>query len=324
MRVGIPEKVSGYSYFETIDNIWDIKPQEIQDFVMEHVDIQKELGTTYLLLPTLRLDSFNSGTAMVDNQIKSLSINYIQESLPERQEEFLLTLCINESAFSVDSEFEAYLQRLTLFSVKGFYIVIESTSPNSNLTNASILSKVMYMIDTLKRLDYEIYFGYTDVIGLLYTVSGVTGFANGFYKNLKVFQNERFTRNGGGGPIPPRIFLPELLASVRIQPDYQQLQDAGLLEVVLDEVPTEEEITTIESKQKKQVHDYWKKMRMLETNLTGLETQDERISELRKLISNAKNNYGIIKAEDIPLEKEVNGNYLPEWERAITLFENDI
>lgn len=137
-----------------------------------------------------------------------------------RATEVLATIAISQDALSDWSIVEEWLDAATTLDVSGFYLVVsrsDTTYPPLPW-NPLLLANLLRVIHTLSVVNgFQVIWGYADVDGLLGLGAGAKGMAAGWSYSLRQFAISRYYTERGGGAQPiPRLFVRELLSSLRV------------------------------------------------------------------------------------------------------------
>lgn len=153
-----------------------------------------------------------------------------------RSSEVLATIAISQDALSDWAIVEEWLDAATTLDVSGFYLVVsrsDTTYPPLPW-NPLLLANLLRVIHTLSVVNgFEVIWGYADVDGLLGLGAGARGMAAGWSYSLRQFAISRYYTERGGGAQPiPRLFVRELMSTLRTT------EVADILDIAPDEFET--------------------------------------------------------------------------------------
>lgn len=227
-------KLSEYDYFRSeLTYRSFVSPTRISNIVRQVLDYQSGLRTSHICAPVVAFDSFNDRWNSVAFSMAAEAVSYfgtLEDSRP-----LLVSFVINENAFRSDPEFEEFLDIVTDFECNGFYLVIRRTEREySQGMEQDVLSSILYMTHTLASLnEFELFYGYCDLLGLPLHAAGATGTACGWTQGLRRFTFGRFEQSTGGRPPRDRMSSLPLLNTIFINPELDNIERLDLLEEVL-------------------------------------------------------------------------------------------
>lgn len=206
-------------------------PQNIHGIVSRYVNYQTDIGLKNIISPNVFFESF-------DSRMSQISLSLCNESISMNTERNLyISLCINESAFSnFDDECE-FLDIISLFEVKGFYIIIERNNhQNPNIIESERMANIMYFLYNLSDINgFDVILGYSDYVGLPLYASGIKHIATGWYENTRKFDRNNFYQKEGMRRPNKRYYSNKLLNSILLIPELQMVKDEDMLGAVLSQ-----------------------------------------------------------------------------------------
>ncbi|MCF4119874.1 hypothetical protein L1785_02675 [Antribacter sp. KLBMP9083] len=148
-----------------------------------------------------------------------LSVQLARTAQQEWVSGAIATLAIDESTLSDWDRVADWLDALTTLDVQGFYVIVSRRLPSypplpwENLALTNLL-RLIYTLAVVN--EYQLYWGYADVDGLLGIAAGATAVAAGWTYGLRQFGVERYSeQRAGGAPAVPRVYAPGLLSDLR-------------------------------------------------------------------------------------------------------------
>ena len=159
-------------------------PQNIRDIVLRYMNYQIDVGLRNIVSPNVFFESFDSRMSQISLSLANESVSTISDR------DLFISLCINESAFSNFEDECEFLDIISLFDVKGFYIIIErNTNDNPNIIESEKMANIMYFLYNLAEINgFDVILGYSDYVGLPIYASGVKHIATGWYENTRKFE----------------------------------------------------------------------------------------------------------------------------------------
>jgi hypothetical protein len=131
----------------------------------------------------------------------------------------IATLAIDEAALSDWDRVADWLDAITTLDVQGFYLIVSRRTPTYPPLpwETVALTNLLRLIYTLTALnEYEVYWGYADVDGLLGIAAGATAVAAGWTYGLRQFGVERYSeQRAGGAPAVPRVYAAGIMSDLR-------------------------------------------------------------------------------------------------------------
>jgi len=219
-------------YFDDVSKKSLSIPSNITEYVKQIFEYQNSLKLKRFLSPTIMFRSFDSRWSQISISLANESIKQINDY---DSVDLYISLCIGENAFCSSEEVKDFLDLISLFNVKGFYIVIDRKNiENPNTIEAETLSNILYFLYVLAYVNqYDIILGYTDMIGIPLYTTGISTIANGWFNTLKRFSEYNFIASKGGRRPNKRYTSSKILDSILIIPELQTIDRLGHLSKVL-------------------------------------------------------------------------------------------
>ncbi len=301
--------------------------KNIQSDVKNILDYQIALDLPYLISPGVIVQSFSSAWGQINLQLYSESIEYARAQ--KVKSKLLLCLPIGEAALREDEQLSDFLDELTALEVDGFYVFVErATREAPQWSDATTLSGLLYLTNSLSGNDYEVFIGYVDMVGILLKAVGAKAISNGWWRNLKQFTKDRYLEGGGGKP--PRITYTSssLLNSIFIDPELQIITEVGFGNEVLSHSSFDAKLGTDPinqawTQEEATLH-YWEVLRNLCNEIDKLDSVERKLALVKEKIQNAKGLYARLKGSGIGFESISGPIHLKVWEDSIVLFEQEI
>lgn len=206
-------------------------PQNVRGVVTRYVDYQTEVDLKNIVSPNVFFESFDSRMSQISLSLANESISMCGDK------ELYISLCINEAAFSNFNDECEFLDIISLFEVKGFYIIIErNTNENPNIIESEKMANIMYFLYNLAEINgFDVILGYSDYVGLPFYTSGIKHIATGWYENTRKFDRNNFYQKDGMRRPNKRYYSNKLLNSILLIPELQMIQEKNLLGSVLSQ-----------------------------------------------------------------------------------------
>lgn len=206
-------------------------PQNIREIVSRYIEYQMDVGLKEIVSPNVFFESFDSRMSQISLSLCNESISIINRN------DMYISLCINEAAFSnFDDECE-FLDIISLFDVKGFYVIIErNTNENPNIIESEKMSNIMYFLYNLAEINgFDVILGYSDYVGIPFYTSGIKYIATGWYENTRKFDRNNFYKKEGMRRPNKRYYSNKLFNSILLIPEMQMIQEIDKMGIVLSE-----------------------------------------------------------------------------------------
>ncbi|QKK09393.1 MAG: hypothetical protein HND58_15325 [Planctomycetota bacterium] len=223
-------KLPDYSYYRPNLARRDfIGASKFAGYAADVLGFQYTLNVTSLVAPTIELVNFGDSSAQIALQLADASSTHHASTDDKRS--LLLSFLINENALQSLDELDAFLDAITVMNADGYYLMMSRASSTHNaLIEPSRLAALMYMVYILRVVNgFDVYCGYSDLIGLPLHAAGATASACGWYGTLRRFTFNRFRKSKGGRRPRPRYLSTPVLESILIS-EMDQISQAGLID----------------------------------------------------------------------------------------------
>jgi len=201
-------------------------------YASEVLGFQYGLEVSALISPTIELVNFGDSSAQISLQLADASVEHHASQADKRP--LLLSFLINENAMSSHDDLDAFLDAITIMEADGFYLMMNRASSTHNeLIEPDRLAGLMYIVYILRIVNsFDVYCGYSDLIGLPLHAAGATSTACGWFGTLRRFTFKRFRHSKGGRQPRPRYLSTPLLESILIS-ELDQLYEAEIIDQFL-------------------------------------------------------------------------------------------
>lgn len=316
-------KLPDYSYYRPNLTRRDfIGAAKFAGYAADVLGFQYDLETSSLVSPTIELVNFGDSSAQVALQLADASLTHHAGSNDDRP--LLLSFLINENALQNLDELDAFLDAITVMEASGYYLTVSRSSSTHNaLIVPDRLASLMYIAYILRVVNgFDVYCGYSDLIGLPMHAAGATASACGWYGTLRRFTFNRFRSSKGGRRARPRILSTPALESILIS-ELDQIFEAGLVEDFLSGTRYDGEFRTNSSysvawpDERAALH-HWDALSASISELEPL-TVDDALTRLEDWIETAEAIRSEAEIRGVQFEPP-SGDHLDMWRRAISQF----
>ncbi len=322
-RVG---RLPQYPYFNAEMTYRDfVGATGISQIVRSVIDYQLDLNVSHICAPVVGFDSFGDRWSSVALSMAAESITYYTSVNDDRP--LLASLLINENAFRSNPELLEFLDIVTDFDCDGFYIVLRrGDSEHPQNMEPSLLSAALYATHTLKTLnEFDVYFGYTDFLGIPLHAAGATGIACGWSLGLRRFNFGRFEQSTGGRRPRDRYSSLPLLNSIFVNPELDNIERAGMLDDVLTGTAHDGALDTRPPSNALWPADvaalhHWEALSSGIAQVSAVVSPGDRLDQLTEMITNSRALYETLAAAGQRLDGPFGPSHLSQWERAIQNF----
>ena len=186
-----------------------ISPREIGEQVGAVIAANQQLGLNRIIAPSPYQVSFGDAWA-------PLSLQYARATIAGAEMPVYASLLVADSAFLHWDQTMSYLDALTTLDVAGIYLIIGTPGKSYPLLwDPECLSNILRVVYTLTELNqYELIWGYSDIVGVIGLSVGATGAATGWYNSLRMWKPEKWIPQRGGRQATPRVFVESLLSAI--------------------------------------------------------------------------------------------------------------
>ncbi len=239
-------------------------------------------------------------------------------------QQVLQSLCISEKAFSDLTQVQDFLDIISLFNVKGFYIIIDrENADNPNIINDTILTNIMYFMYNLSYInEFEIILGFGDFIGIPIYCTGINTISTGWFNTLRRFSSTDLIPRDGGRRANRRYFSNKILNSLLIVPEINEISNNRKLNRILsnskyDSVMYNDLSGSQWSDSINCLHN-WYSMNSLLNEIDKKISIEKKVEYMLNLISNAKSIYTDLNEEFWDIKSK--SNHLNTWDEALRNF----
>ncbi len=291
-------------------------------YAADVLGFQYGLDVSAIVSPTIELVAFGDSSAQIALQLADASAAHHAGQSDKRP--LVTSFLINENALGSRDDLDAFLDAVTVMDAGGFYLMMSrASSTHSPLIEADRLAGFMYMVYILRVVNrFDVYCGYSDLIGLPLHAAGATGTACGWAGTLRRFTFTRFRPPTGGRRPRPRYLSTPVLESVLIS-ELDQIYEAGIIEQFISGTDYDTEFRTkppysVPWADRDAALHHWA---ALATRINEIEamTVEDALATLSDWIDTAEAIRGDAERLGVQFEPP-SGDHLDMWRRAIEQF----
>ncbi len=314
-----------YPYYKNNLSRKDLRFSEISQIVEKTLNYQSSLNLTKIISPTISFSSFQDVWSEISNNLAEESINQYEKA--NFSTPLLISLIIDEEAFKDKSYMDEFLDIVTTYEAKGFYLIINRKHPQySPQFEDQKLNNIMYFIYSLRIInEFEIIAGYTDLVGILFHALDVSSTACGWFNGLRQFTFDRFLPSTGGKRPNPRYTSLPLLNTIQLRPDLHTIFENNYLNEVLSGSSFDHIISTKTGNfdiwsMNDCILQHWESLSEIAKRIKKIDDFYDRLDYIQKMIKDSSSLYDKLKLKNIGIN--LNQLHLEQWKNAITGFKD--
>jgi hypothetical protein len=323
------KNLSSYTYFPGIINLSFFKFRNINQVITDCLNYQSQLKLDTLVSPNIIINNFSSRDAQI-------ALSFADESVQvakQLNKSIYISLLFNESALNETANLNTFLNELTTFDVKGFYItVIRNQSQYDQIFESSLqIKNLMGMLYSLREInEYDVVMGYTDVLGVLLMPFNITGIATGWHNSSKKFTVKQKILPSTGGRLPrERYTSVKLLNSIYLSEIDSIAEQFGTNSkefntilsgtshdhlLKLSGVPSGNWNRSLSHLQ------HWEAINTLNTELNKFNDISKKLDLLEEKIDYAQKFYSYLRNYSIQFEQSTSNKHLQNWIEGVKEF----
>lgn len=320
-----------YPYWRTLTRSYFNDSANLRTSVQETLDYQLTLNVDRLLSPSIEIDSFGSADCNISLSLANESIRYHQElsstnlALPP----LLISLIISETCLSSPSNFNAFLDAISIMPSAGFYLIVHRVESQYQARfDSNALENLLYLVYVLAEINsYEVICGYSDFVGTLLCTVGAKAIGTGWFSNLRQFTMGRFLPSTPKRQARPRYSSQLLMNSVLLD-DMDIIHRRGQLNSIMSGTTYDAVFNTVANPSnapwamdESTLH-HWLVLQVLITSVTGRTVQNN-LNICMGMISNAQTIYNNL-TRMMSFNVYTGDHHLQQWATAISNFRNRV
>ncbi len=297
------------------------------------VDYQVNADLKYIVIPTRYVE------AVPTRYFEQVNENFVYPFLESKSKKgvkkpFLLTVLVKQIMIEDEDKRNDLLNWMTGISdIAGFYLIFENSFSTKQIKDFSYLSNVLFVIDVLKKNEFEVHIGYCNTEGLLYSAAMPDSISIGSYENLRMFKISRFAASEGKQMHAPnaRLYSSKLLQWM----DYNYIESMKSLidnyVSFFDDTqykPLMFNLGDFKGQQyswhftKPETYKHYFEVFTSQVNQLS-SNQQERIEQIKVMIMDAITNYKEIE-NSVLLDGDSDGSHLPIWYNVLNSYKKSV
>ncbi|MFV2044890.1 MAG: hypothetical protein ACC700_16850 [Anaerolineales bacterium] len=305
-----------------------ISQQDVQGIAAGVIDYQTTLDLDRILSVAVRVADFNNPWSQIALSLALESVN--AHSTIEGAAPLLLSFVVDESALKNREALDEFLDIISAWEVHGFYFLVKSdTAQYPPRYEEAWLENLLYLAYVLSVVnDFELVFGYSDLVGAVLHATGAKHIGTGWYNSLRQFSMNRFEPSTGGQARRPRYTSAPLLSSVIVVPELETISQVGLLANALtgtayDNVMVAAGPANANWPLNVACLHHWQALHELMEHVVSQGSVDSRLTEVVNQIDSAEANYALLTGAGAVFDPTTGPRHLAAWKRAIRNFRAD-
>lgn len=328
---GTTKNLTNYNYYPghlTMPAFRSIR--DIQKYAEDTINFQISMGSSYILSPTLLINSFSDRQTQICMNLAEESKNTMVTK--GYTQPLLTSLVFSESALNETDRVNEFLNELSVLDTEGFYITLARNNKdyNQNFDSELALANFLYFIYSLTEInEFKVVVGYADIVGLLYLGVGAYGIGTGWHNSSRKFTVQQRILPTTGGRLPRErynsisllnsILVSELDSISSIVPPaiYQDiLSNTAEDRIILAGANPSDAWSRALSHQQ-----HWSAIKKASNDIFQASNNITiRMDNLESAIKNAISLYSLLERYAVQLEKTSSKTHLNTWLSAIHIF----
>ncbi|MDH5160606.1 hypothetical protein [Heyndrickxia oleronia] len=328
---GTSKNLDGYNYFPGVLKLSDLRSfRSINQHALKCIEYQESIGLKKIVSPSILIPNFSDRQAQIALNLAEESANIAAS----KGLDIMISLVFSESSLNESRNVNDFLNELTTLDSEGFYVTIDrkTSDYSQDFESDSTLLNLLTFIYSLSEInEYKVIMGYSDIIGLLYTAVGASGFSTGWHNSSRKFTvQQRILPSKGGRQPRERYTSIPLLNSVlvsELDTIAQQFKNRGLdIKNILSSSNYENVIlagpSPSDSWSRGLSHlQHWSAIKNATKDIfKNPDDISDRLDDLEDHINKAVSNYKLLETLPLQLERSSKGNHLETWSKALKDF----
>lgn len=325
-RIG---KLQGYPYYASSLTRSSFSSQNVASYVKKVIDFQESLAVSRYVSPTILIQDFRDPWSQIAVSLAQEAITYHEKA--KLKPGLLVSLVVDEAALRNRVALNEYLDTITGFEAKGFYVVVRRTDPlYPGLYDEQSLAGLTYLTHVLARVNgYEVVHGYADTHAPVLSVAGALHNCTGWFSTQRQFSFKPFEpAPKGGRPARERYMSGPLMNTILVNPELNAIYLAKKLGEVLTGTPYDGVMSSGPSGaawplRTSTLH-HWATLSRLSTQVTAPRDLKTSLSTIEKLIQQSLATYSDLGTAGVRFDT-ANSRRDPDlWQRVVTTFRTDV
>lgn len=324
-RVG---KLPDYDYYSPSLTRSSFTSANIADYVKRTLDFEATLQISRFVSPTVLFLDFRDPWSQIAVSLAQESIDY-HRALKTKQG-LLVSLVVDEAALRNREALNEYLDTITAFDAKGFYVVVRRSDPlyPGSFDEASLLG-LAYLTHVLAKVNgFEVVHGYTDTHAPILSVAGAAHTCTGWFSTQKQFSFKPFEEPAGGRQPKDRYTSGPLMNTVFVNPELNSIFAAKRLPEVLTGTKYDGILrpgpTRVAWPRKIATLHHWATLSRTCSAVTASKDVRTNASNLERLLQDSLALYSSLGISGITFEA-MNGKRDPSlWQRVVASFRTEL
>ncbi|MFS0784917.1 hypothetical protein ABC345_00855 [Shouchella sp. 1P09AA] len=304
--------------------------RKLHEIALKSLEYQEQLGLNSLVSPNILVPNFSDRQAQI-----ALSLSEEAAQIAnDKGKELYVSLIFSENALNESRNVNDFLNELTTLDVKGYYITIDrkTTNYDQGFESETALVNLLTLIYSLSEInEYEVIMGYSDIIGLLYSAVGASGFGTGWFNSSRKFTVQQRILPSSGGRLPRERYTSTPLLNTLLVSELDSIQtqftrNGYNLDDILSTSSYEHIIKAGQSPSDTWSRgishlQHWSSLKnATETIFNDPDDISARLDDLEDHITTAAAKYKLLSNLPIQLEKTSQGLHLNTWLNALKSF----
>jgi hypothetical protein len=298
-------------------------PSNVIKIVGDILDFQFALPVSYIVAPTVILDSFNGTWAPVVLSLMSQAVAHLAQSGDTRP--LLLSLVVSENAFSNTVGLNQFLNAVTALDAAGFYFVLHRlTGDYPAPITPNQLENVMALTRSLGSVNgYTFIVGYSDLIGVNLHSVGATATSTGWFFGCRQHTDRKFVASRGSSPLA-RYTSGALMTSILVS-ELQTAHNVGAKAQLLTNGQFDQDFVTqlpnqVAWNRTQSTLHHWDTLNRLVQPLQGANGLTQKLDILEAMLQNARQTFSNTQQLGVPFSLKTGPRDIVSFMSAVAQF----
>jgi len=317
-----------YPYYNRSQTRASFNPKTVQQFAAQTLDYQNGLPIDQFISPSVLFNSFRDPWSQIAISLAQASTDWHRSHKHKR--DLLVSLVFDEAALRDRDALEEFLNVITAIDAKGFYVLVRRSDPNYQAsTDPDALTNLLYLTYSLTQAnEFEVVFGYTDLVGLVLQAAGASAQATGWFNSLRQFSFRPFEQTSGGRVPRPRYTSRPLLNSILLNPELAQAHRIGKIDTVLSGTSSDGTLranpTSSAWDRKIASLHHWEILRLASAEISRAKTSSAALDVIQRMIDSALATYATLRTGGVVFDAATGDRELQVWKQAVAQLRLDL